>query len=64
MFVGAFQHGLKDGSFNESLAQNSTSSMDDVITRVECYIKGGKVTWKRDLEMPKKKYELRKKGRA
>lgn len=40
MFVGAFQHGLKVGQFIESLTQKTTINMDDVTTRVECYIKG------------------------
>lgn len=39
MFVGAFQHDLKVGQLNESLAQKSASNMDGVITRAECYIK-------------------------
>lgn len=40
MFVGVFQHDLRVGQFNESLAQKSTSNMDEVITREEYYIKG------------------------
>src|ERR1044072_425084 len=40
IFVAAFQHGLKAGQFNESLAQKPAKSMDEIITRAECYVKG------------------------
>jgi len=40
LFVGAFQNGLRAGQFNESLAQKSTDSMEEIISRAECYIKG------------------------
>ncbi|GAU46884.1 hypothetical protein TSUD_133830 [Trifolium subterraneum] len=40
MFVAAFQNGLKAGHFNESLAQKPTESMQEVMKRAECYIKG------------------------
>ncbi|GAU41233.1 hypothetical protein TSUD_280320, partial [Trifolium subterraneum] len=40
MFVAAFQNGLKAGHFNESLAQKPAESMQDVMKRAECYIKG------------------------
>lgn len=39
IFVGAFQHCPKVVQFNKSLAKKPTSNMDEVITRVECYIK-------------------------
>lgn len=40
MFVGAFQNGLRAGYFNESLAQRPVTSLVEVVTHVECYIKG------------------------
>ncbi|GAU24562.1 hypothetical protein TSUD_149030 [Trifolium subterraneum] len=40
MFVAAFQNGLKAGHFNESLAQKPAESMQEVMKRAECYIKG------------------------
>jgi hypothetical protein len=40
MFVAAFHNGLKAGHFNESLAQKPASSMQEIIKRAECYIKG------------------------
>ncbi|GAU37573.1 hypothetical protein TSUD_154060 [Trifolium subterraneum] len=40
MFVAAFHNGLKAGHFNESLAQKSATSMQEVIKRASCYIKG------------------------
>ncbi|MCI01455.1 gag-pol polyprotein [Trifolium medium] len=40
MFVAAFHNGVKAGHFNESLAQKSASSMQEIIKRAECYIKG------------------------
>lgn len=40
MFVGAFQNWLKVNHFNESLAQKPTISMDEVMNKAECYIKG------------------------
>lgn len=40
VFVGAFQNGLRAGQFNESLAQKPADSMEEVITRADCYIKG------------------------
>ena len=40
VFVGAFQNGLRAGQFNESLAQKPADSMEEVIARAECYIKG------------------------
>lgn len=39
MFVEAFQNGLKFGHFNESLAQKSSTNMDEVMNIAECYIK-------------------------
>jgi hypothetical protein len=42
MFVSAFHNGLKVGHFNESLTQKPATSMQEIIKRVECYIKGGK----------------------
>ncbi|KAK2450503.1 hypothetical protein QL285_009616 [Trifolium repens] len=40
MFVAAFHNGLKAGHFNESLAQKPTETMQEVMKRAECYIKG------------------------
>src|ERR1044072_9649932 len=40
IFVAAFQHGLRADQFNESLAQKPAKSMDEIITRAECYVKG------------------------
>jgi len=40
LFVGAFQNGLRAGQFNESLAQKPTDSMEEIISRAECCIKG------------------------
>ncbi|GAU44863.1 hypothetical protein TSUD_329190 [Trifolium subterraneum] len=40
MFVAAFHNGLKDGHFNESLAQKPATSMQEVVKRASCYIKG------------------------
>ncbi|GAU41187.1 hypothetical protein TSUD_89830 [Trifolium subterraneum] len=40
MFVATFHNGLKAGHFNESLAQKPTTSMQEVIKRASCYIKG------------------------
>ena len=40
IFVATFQQGLWVGQFNESLAQKPATSMDEIITRAECYVKG------------------------
>ncbi|GAU43828.1 hypothetical protein TSUD_399210 [Trifolium subterraneum] len=40
MFVAAFHNGLKAGHFNESLAHKPAASMQEVIKRASCYIKG------------------------
>ncbi|XP_024632850.1 uncharacterized protein [Medicago truncatula] len=40
VFVGAFQNGLRAGQFNESLAQKPADSMEEIIARAECYVKG------------------------
>ncbi|GAU51336.1 hypothetical protein TSUD_412830 [Trifolium subterraneum] len=40
MFVAAVQNGLKASHFNESLAQKPACTMQEVMKRVECYIKG------------------------
>ncbi|GAU29723.1 hypothetical protein TSUD_264590 [Trifolium subterraneum] len=40
MFVAAVQNGLKVGHFNESLAQKPASTMQEIMKRAECYIKG------------------------
>jgi hypothetical protein len=40
VFVGAFQNGLRADQFNESLAHKPADSMDEIIARAECYIKG------------------------
>lgn len=43
MQVGAFQNGLKEGHFNESLNHNLALSLEEVVTKVECYIKGKEI---------------------
>jgi predicted secreted protein len=40
VFVGAFHNGLRAGQFNESLAQKPVDSMEEIIARADCYIKG------------------------
>jgi hypothetical protein len=40
MFVASFHSGLKVGHFNESLAQKPAETMQEVMKRAECYIKG------------------------
>lgn len=40
LLAGAFQNGLMVGPFNESLAQKPADSMEEIISRVECYNKG------------------------
>ncbi|KAK2433879.1 hypothetical protein QL285_019087 [Trifolium repens] len=40
MFVAAFHNGLRAGHFNESLAQKPAETMQEVMKRAECYIKG------------------------
>ncbi|GAU40667.1 hypothetical protein TSUD_397790 [Trifolium subterraneum] len=40
MFVAAVQNGLKAGHFNESLAQKPVSTMQEIMKRAKCYIKG------------------------
>ncbi|GAU46248.1 hypothetical protein TSUD_401800, partial [Trifolium subterraneum] len=40
MFVVAVQNGLKVGHINESLAQNPASTVQEIMKRAECYIKG------------------------
>ncbi|GAU51688.1 hypothetical protein TSUD_415030, partial [Trifolium subterraneum] len=40
MFVAAVQNGLKAGHFNESRAQKPASTMQEIMKRAECYIKG------------------------
>lgn len=47
LFVGAFQHGLRAWQFNESLVQKPASNMDEIITQVECYIKGEESNWEK-----------------
>jgi len=40
VFVGAFHNGLRVGQLNESLAQKPADSMDEIIAKADCYIKG------------------------
>jgi len=40
LFVGAFQNGSRAGQFNESLAQKPVDSMEEIMARAECCIKG------------------------
>lgn len=56
MFVGDFQNGLKADHFNMSLAQNSDTSMEEVISRVECYVNGEESNMEKRSRMLKKKH--------
>lgn len=38
--MGTFQNGLRVGQFHESLSQKPPDSMEEIISRAECYIKG------------------------
>lgn len=52
MFMGSFQS-LKARHFNESLAQKSVTTMKEIMTRVECYIKmdeSNAKKWSRDVK--------------
>lgn len=40
MFMGSFQYGLREGHFNELLAQKPSFSLAEVVTRAKCYING------------------------
>ncbi|MCH81899.1 hypothetical protein A2U01_0002693 [Trifolium medium] len=40
MCIAAFHNGLKAGQFNESLAQKPATTMQEIMQRAECYIKG------------------------
>lgn len=40
IFIGDFQNDLKAGHFNESLAQKSVTTIKEIMTWVEYYIKG------------------------
>jgi hypothetical protein len=51
MFVAAFHNELRAGHFNESLAQKPAETMQEVMKRAECYIKGEESNaekWSRD----------------
>lgn len=39
IFVGAFQNDMKVDDFNESLAQKLSTSMEEVMSIAECYVK-------------------------
>ncbi|GAU47561.1 hypothetical protein TSUD_404080 [Trifolium subterraneum] len=55
MFVAAFHNGLKAGHFNESLAQKPATSMQEVVKRASCYIKGeGSPAEKRSIDAKEK----------
>ncbi|GAU43737.1 hypothetical protein TSUD_365860 [Trifolium subterraneum] len=56
MFVAAFQNGLKDGHFNESLAQKPATSMQEIIKRASCYIKGEESNSEKRSRDAKEKY--------
>ncbi|MCI22531.1 hypothetical protein A2U01_0043707 [Trifolium medium] len=43
IFVAAFQNGLNARHFNESLAQKPADTMQEIMKRVECYIKGEEI---------------------
>src|ERR1051325_7567974 len=58
IFMAAFQHGLKAGQFNKSLAQKPTKSMDEIITRAECYVKG------EESNMDKRARDSKEKGKG
>lgn len=47
MFMGALQNRLKVGPFSESLAQNPTITLTEVVARTECYIKGDEIKAKK-----------------
>ena len=62
LFLGAFQHDLRVGKFNESLAQNLTSNMNEIITRVECYIKGEESNLEKRTRDTSKKIKTKEEG--
>lgn len=49
--VRDFQNNLKGEHLNESLVQKSVTSMEQIMERVECYIKEKKPMSKREPEM-------------
>jgi hypothetical protein len=51
LFVGAFQNGHRAGQFNESLAQKPADSLEEIMSRAECYSKVKKVRQRRRKEM-------------
>lgn len=62
MFVRAFQHDLKAEQFNQSLAQEMVSNMNEVITRAECYIKGEESNMEKLSRDAKEKVQTREGG--
>lgn len=55
MFVGVFHNGLKVGLFNESLSQKPASSIGEIISLADCYIKGEESDTEKGCRMTKKK---------
>lgn len=60
--MGEFQYGFKVGQFNKSLTQKSASSMDEVITIAECYIKGEERNIEKRSRDAKEKMQAKEKG--
>ncbi|MCH97763.1 hypothetical protein A2U01_0018759, partial [Trifolium medium] len=62
MFVAAFHNGLKEGHFNEFLAQKPASSMQEVIKKRSVISKGNKVTQRseRERDVREKDYASRR----
>ncbi|KAK2368694.1 hypothetical protein QL285_081871 [Trifolium repens] len=64
MFVSAFHNGLKVGHFNESLAQKPATSMQEIIKRAECYIKGDESNAEKRSRDAKEREPIHKGNRA
>lgn len=63
MFLGVFQNSLKIGHFNESLVQKSTTSVEEIMEIVRCYIKEEINAEKRTREGCGEKSEVSNQGR-
>ncbi|KAK2391050.1 hypothetical protein QL285_064544 [Trifolium repens] len=64
MFVAAFHNGLKADHFNESLAQKPATSMQEIIKRAECYIKGEESNSEKRSRDARKREPLNKNNKA
>jgi hypothetical protein len=64
MFVSAFHNGLKADHFNESLAQKPATSMQEIIKRAECYIKGDECNAKKRSRGARERDPINKGNRA